>query len=215
MLLRYRFSTLAFLVTVYGVVAGTAEAHQPRFPGPGVSVVNDPDISQAWYAELGGEPAEYVIHVPDSLLLYVGVLVPRIPYVTEDYTAAVYAESNGVDEVVFVLDGPNATWADFFEPFAGDHYRQGPEKRVRVGPGTYKIVVSNTGNKGKYVLAIGERESFPPGEAARTIGQMPRLKRYFGKSVWTSYFNLSGVFVGVSAALVAGIVVLAVSLARR
>jgi hypothetical protein len=206
---------VAFLILAHGIVAGTAEAHQPRFPGQGVTIVNDPDVSQAWYAQLNGKPAEYRVEVPDSLLLYVSLLVPRISLVTEDYTAVVSNESNGASDVVFVLDGPNSTWTDFFEPFAGDHYWQGPEKRLKVGPGTYKIVVSNPGNKGKYVLAIGERESFPPGEIARLVGQMPKLKRYFGKSVLTSYFNYTGIFVGVTAAVVAGVVVLIVLLAHR
>jgi len=215
MKLRRKLSAIAFLMMICGVVAGTAEAHQPRFPGPGVTIVSDPDVSQAWYGRLNGEPAEYWVDVHDSLLLYVSVLAPRIPRVTKDYTVVVSTEWNGVGEEVFELDGPNSTWTDFFEPFAGDHYWQGPEKRLKVGPGTYKVVVSDPGNEGKYVLAIGERESFPPGEIARLVGQMPKLKRYFGKSVWTSYFNYTGIFVGVTAAVVAGVVVLIASLAHH
>lgn len=202
-------------MAIYGLVAGAAEAHQPRFPGPGVNVVSDPDVSQAWYAELLGEPAEYRVEVRDSLLLYAGVLVPAIPHVTQDYTVAVSAEAPDGEQVVFTLDGPAGQWSDFFEPVAGDHYWRGPEKRVNVGPGTYKVIVSNPGNTGKYVLAIGERESFPPAEIARVIGEMPRLKRYFGKSPWTAYFNGTGVFIGVTAAAIAGVVVLIVSLASR
>jgi hypothetical protein len=202
-------------MAIYGIVAGAAEAHQPRFPENGVNIVNDPDVSQAWYAELSGEPAEYQLEVQDSLLLYVGVLVPAIPHVTKDYTVAVSTETATGEQVVFALDGPAGQWSDFFEPVAGDHYWQGPERRVTVGPGTYKVRVSNPGNTGKYVLAIGERESFPPAEIARVMGEMPRLKRYFGKSVWTSYLNGTGIFIGVTAAAIAGVVVLIVVLANR
>jgi hypothetical protein len=202
-------------MAICGIVAGVAEAHQPRFPAPGVNIVNDPDVSQAWYAELSGEPAEYWLEVQDSLLLYVSVLVPSIPMVTKDYTAVVSTELNGVEQVVFTLDGPVGQWSDFFEPVAGDHYWQGPERRIKVGPGTYKVRVSNPGNKGKYVLAIGERESFPPAEIARVVGVMPRLKRYFGKSPWTAYFNGTGVFIGVTAAAIVGVIVLIVTLANR
>jgi hypothetical protein len=203
------------LLMIYGIISAPAEAHQPRFPGTGTTVVNDPDVSQAWYAELGGAPAEYRVVVKDSLLLYVAVLVPAMPFVTKDYTAVVSTGENGGEKVVFTLDRPAAEWTDFFEPVAGDHYWQGPEQRVRVGPGTYFVRVSNPGNRGKYVLAIGERESFPPSEIARVIGVMPKLKRYFGKSPWTAYFNGTGIFIGVTAAVVAGVVVLIASLANR
>ena len=73
------------LLMIYGIISAPAEAHQPRFPGTGTTVVNDPDVSQAWYAELGGAPAEYRVVVKDSLLLYVAVLVPAMPFVTKDY----------------------------------------------------------------------------------------------------------------------------------
>ena len=43
---------------------------------------------------------------------------------------------------------------------------------------------------------------------------MPALKRS-GKSAWTACFNYTGLFIGVTAVAVAGIVVLLVSLARR
>jgi len=145
----------------------------------------------------------------------VAVLVPAMPLVTKDYTAVVSTGENGGEKVVFTLDRPAAEWTDFFEPVAGDHYWQGPEQRVRVGPGTYLVRVSNPGNRGKYVLAIGERESFPPSEIARVIGVMPKLKRYFGKSPWTAYFNGTGCFIGVGLAAIAGVITLIVVLANR
>ena len=209
------FVMLTRLSVAATIVLGVAYAHQPKFPDEGVTVVTDPDVSQAFYGEFAGEPALYRIEVPDSLLLYVAVLVPNMPMVAKDVSAEVFVETDSVPETVAVLDAAASTWQPFHEPFANDDYFQGPEARTRVGPGDYMVRVTRPGNQGKYVLAIGERESFPPRVIARVIGDMPRLKRYFGKSPWTAYFNRSGLFLGTVAVAVAGVVTLVVLLAGR
>jgi hypothetical protein len=59
-----------------------------------------------------------------------------------------------------------------------------------VGPGVYRIQVSNVENRGKYVLAVGELEKFPPKVILRTLITLPKLKRdFFGKSPWLDPFS--------------------------
>lgn len=77
------------------------------------------------------------------------------------------------------LDGRKFHWTGFYEEFAGDQYRQGPEFDRQVPAGTYNIMVSNKDNQGKYSLAIGKIESFPLGESLKTLYRLPGLKIHF------------------------------------
>jgi hypothetical protein len=137
--------------------------------------VDKPEVSKAFYAELFGKPAVYEIVSPDSFALYVNVPVPDEVGIPTDLSVTV---TRGSDTIV-MLEGPAYKWTEFYEPFGGDSYLMGPELRLRVGPGTYVATVSRPGNKGRYVLAVGEREEFSFGDMVRTIGLMPRLKRDF------------------------------------
>jgi len=169
---------LTFLLLAAIMVSGarTAYAHQPKMvTEPGVTLVEKPEVSQAFYAELFGSPAVYEIASPDSFDLYVNILVPDEAGVPADLTVTV---TSGADTVV-VLDGPGERCTKFYEPFGGDMYLMGPERRLRVGPGTYVATVTRPGNKGRYVFAVGEREEFPLREIVRIVGLMPRLKRDF------------------------------------
>jgi len=156
--------------------AVTAYAHQPRMvTDTGVTRVDKPEVSQAFYAELFGEPARFEIVSPESFDLYVNILVPDEVGMPTDLSVTV---TSGTDTIV-VLDGPARTWTKFYEPFGGDSYLVGPEHRMRVGPGTYVATVSRPGNEGRYVFAVGEREEFTLGEIVRVVGLMPRLKQDF------------------------------------
>jgi hypothetical protein len=194
---------LAFLL------AGTALAHQPRLVDDKPSIeVKDPEISQAFYARLAGSPQSYYIRSDVPLRLYVNLLVPEMPGIETDYEAVIARETRGGEEVLARLDGKGYAWRPFFEPFGGDHYRLGPEYDEQVTAGTYIIAVSSPDNEGKYALAIGKIEKFPPKEMARTIVALPKLKKYFGKSPWTAYFNLSGLFLVVAVGAVVGLAAL-------
>jgi hypothetical protein len=156
--------------------AGTVYAHQPHLvTETGVTRVDKPEVSKAFYAELSGEPAVYEITNLDSFELYVNILVPDEVGIPTDLSVTV---TRGTDTVA-VLEGPAHKWTRFYEPFGGDSYLVGPDLRLRTGPGTYVATVSRPGNKGRYVLAVGEREAFSLGDMVRTIGLMPRLKRDF------------------------------------
>ena len=206
--------TRLFLVLL--LLAGSGLAHQPRFPDEGMTEGRNPEVSQAFYAELKGEPDLYCITDDDSFQLYVQLLVPDIPNVTRDYMAEVFTKSDTGRQFITRLDGPAAEWTEFYEPFAGDNYFTGPEFSARVGPGDYFVEVTSPDNLGKYVLVVGRAESFPPGEIVRTLGMMPKLKKdYFGKPAYTACFNYIGACIGVGTVVVVGIVVGIVLLARR
>ena len=190
-------------------ICGPVLAHQPRLVDnrPAIEVQN-PEISQAFYARLSGEPQTYHIRSQVPLRLYVNLLVPDMPGIETDYEAVIYRTEDAAESVLARLDGKAYDWRPFFEPFGGDHYRLGPEYDEDVPAGTYTVVVSSPDNQGKYALAVGKIEKFPPKEMARTFVTLPKLKKYFGKSPWTAYFNLSGVFLLVVVGAVAGLAAL-------
>ena len=155
-----------------------AAAHQPFVPGATSSiVVTDPTISKAYYAELKGQPDTYHISSDASFVLYLNVLVPAIASVTEDYTLTIVKDG---ERLAVVVPGTEA-WKAFDEPFGRDRYLMGAEYRQRVPSGHYDIVVSSPDNVGKYVMAIGEVESFSMSEVLRTMTTMVAVKHYFGK----------------------------------
>jgi len=197
----------AFVLFV--LAAGAAFAHQPRLVDDRPSIiVRDPEISQAFYARLAGNPQTYYIWSEAPLRLYVNLLVPDIPGIETDYEAAIFRETDGKEELLARLDGKAYAWRPFFEPFGGDRYLLGPEYDEQVSAGAYRVVVTSPDNAGKYALAVGKIEKFPPKEMARTIVALPKLKRYFDKSPWTALFNLSGAFLLAAIGAVAGLAAL-------
>ncbi len=168
-------------------------AHQPRVGFEGILEnpiqVEKPEISKAYYGELEGNPEYYEINSDDDFLLYLNILAPDIQGARKDFIVEVLQN----DKIIFILD--DANWGEFYEPFGGDNYLMGPELEEQVASGTYIIKVSNPDNVGKYSLAVGKIESFPPIEIIKTIFALPKLKKdFFNKSPLTAYFNYSGLF---------------------
>jgi len=197
------FKTL-LLVCLLLAVGPTALAHLPRLvTGDQAVKVQDPEVSQAFYARLRGNPAVYEIRAPGEFLLYVNLLVPDVPGIATDISARVIrVGEDGGETILSFLDGENSRWEPFFEPFAGDRYLIGPEFERTVLSGHYRIEVFNPQNTGKYVLAVGKREAFTPAETLHTIKTLPALKRdFFGKSPLTAFFNLVGLFMLISGAI--------------
>jgi hypothetical protein len=198
-----------FALALFLMATGAAFAHQPRFVGDQPSVVvRDPEVSQAFYARLTGNPQTYHIKSEAPLRLYVNLLVPDIAGIETDYEAAIFRETGGEPELLARLEGKTHPWRPFFEPFGGDRYLLGPEYDEQVPAGAYAVVITSPDDTGKYVLAVGKIEKFPPKAMARTLVALPRLKRYFGKSPLTAYFNLSGVFLAVTVGAIAGLAAL-------
>ena len=184
------------LVLAAAAAAGTAYAHQPRLVGTRpFTEVRKPEISQAFYGRLDNSPHLYRIRSDKPFKLYVNTLVPDLPNIDKDVSAEIFKDKDTPENLIRRLDGPSFAWKPFFEPFGGDHYFLGPEFEENVPAGTYWVRVTSADNAGKYALAIGKKESFPPGEILKTIALLPRLKKeFFEKSPLTAFWNLSGAF---------------------
>lgn len=182
------------IVIAMAWMPASALAHQPRIVASGVTDVHDPELSQAFYGALVGAPAIYRIVADDAFDLYVNVLVPERTNANGIFSVDVIRRIGERQIQEMSLDGTAAEWVPFYEPFGGDHYRKGPEFRMRAKPGMYEIVVWNAAMEGAYTLAIGEREQW----GGRSIGQLlvvlPVLKaQFFGWSIPEIVFSRIGI----------------------
>jgi len=185
-----------------------ADAHQPRIiTGNELVEIENPEISQAFYGVMTGEPANFQIVTEMPFKLYAGVLVPDIEGIDKDVSAEIISLEDSTIKIL--LDGSVHEWERFHEEFANDWYFNGPEmEETEVPAGTYNIRVYSTDNQGKYVLVVGKIEAFPLDEAIKTILTLPELKKdFFNKSPLTAYFNLIGLFMLII--FVAGLIVIA------
>ncbi|MDD2753597.1 MAG: hypothetical protein PHT44_03240 [Candidatus Portnoybacteria bacterium] len=183
-----------------------ASAHQPRLvETKGLAQVQNPEISQAFYDQLNGTYQDFKIDSAKPFELYANILVPDLPMLKTDMSAEVFKLTPATTSLA-VLDGAKFTWAQFYEPFAGDSYLKGPEFKQEVGAGQYLIRVFSSNYKGKYALAIGEQESFPISEMWNTLMVLPTLKSdFFNKPVWTIFFNYIGLFLLIAILILAAI----------
>lgn len=206
--------TFVFLVPsiLFGFFFGVAAlAHQPRLvQGKEAVVIKNPEISQAFYGELSGQPQIFEINSANNFAFYAGLLVPDLPGIKKDIFVDIYYSAGGKQNLAARLNGPRHEWTQFYEPFAGDSYWQGPELKTPGKTGQYLIkvfsgcpaganeaalVAEDCANQGKYVLVVGEKETFPLVEILRTIFVLPQLKAgFFDKSPLSAYFNYTGLF---------------------
>lgn len=168
-------------------------AHQPNYVANQTVVeIIDPEISKAYYGELDGEKVSYKINSESDFDLYLGVLVPDIKGISKDYSAVVFDSKN--NQVAF-LDGGNFEWSRFYEEFAGDWYWKGPEFKQRVASGSYTVEISNIKNIGKYILTVGEIESFPINKTIETFSQLIKVKEHsFNKPWYSAFLNKVALF---------------------
>lgn len=182
----------------------TVSAHQPRIVSGELTVIENPEVSQAFYGNLKGEHVYYEIRSDNEFDLYVSILVPDIKDIGKDVSVEVFLVNSEKDyqkytenekEPLIFLNASEHNWTHYYEEFAGDDYFKGPEEKIRAEKGTYLIKVQSPDNEGKYVLVVGEKEEFPLNEIVKTIFTLPGLKKnFFEKSPLTAYFNLIGVF---------------------
>ncbi|MBW2965592.1 hypothetical protein KY342_00645 [Candidatus Woesearchaeota archaeon] len=172
------------------LLAGCVCAHQPRLvynlesSEQNPIKIENPEISQAFYGNLKGNPDYYKISSEEEFKFYLGVLAPAVSNARTDFTVEIF-----FDESIKILK-KNESWDLFYEEFAGDSYFEGPELEFTAKPANYLIKVSNPGNEGKYVISVGRIENFPLDETIKTYLALPSLKMYFEKSPLTAYFNL-------------------------
>lgn len=175
---------LFWTICILSLAIGSAVlAHQPRLVESDFTLIQNPEVSQAFYGELNGQPHYYQIQAGGSIHLYVGILVPDVEDIDQDVSVEISKDG----EFYRLLDGRNFAWQAFYEEFGGDDYFEGPEMTAEAEAGIYVLKVLSPDNYGKYVLAVGEREEFPINEMMNTLINLPRLKKFFGKSPWQAF----------------------------
>ncbi len=152
-----------------------ALAHQPREVTSENIVVFKPEISKAYYGTRSGQSHFYTINKKSSFGLYVNVLVPFIEGAGKNILVEIFQDNQALG----ILSPDKKDWKEFFEPFGHSTYWQGPEFKMRAEAGSYKIIVKSKEKNIRYVLAIGEIESFDWKEGLNAILLIPDLKRNF------------------------------------
>jgi hypothetical protein len=183
------------------LLAAQALAHQPVIVGEEPLIIDNPEISRAFYDELKGTPRSYLIESDKEFDLYVNLLAPKNTNPAGRYSARIYQVQGEERTLLAEIIGDSVEWKEFYEPFGGDSYLKGPEFKQLVPAGKYAIEVYNPANQGKYVLAVGEKEFFGPGEIANVYITVPRLKAdFFGSNpisfLWTPFGILAVIVFG-------------------
>lgn len=194
-----------------------AFAHQPRLIEEKTTEVVAPEVSKAYYARLTGEPHLYRIQSDAPFRLYANLLLPDVPDAKKDVSAAVL-KADDPEHPLAILGGSDAVWKSFHEEFGNDEYLQSAEFKQDVPAGNYEVRVWSSNNDSAYVLAIGEKEEFPPKEILNALSVMPRIKEaIFGKPWYAAYLTpfLLPKLAMMALALIVVIAVVVVLLRRR
>ncbi len=207
--------TMFFCCSLAFFLPLTASAHQPRIvSGRGPVVVAEPEVSRVYYGKLNGAEQWFRISSSRTFELYLGILSPKVAGAVTDTRVLLFKDTvrNGEDKVtpaglIKELNWPYTEWHDYYENFGGDWYLRGPEFRKILPAGDYAAVVTRKGEpgEGRYALAIGGQEKFPPPEIIKALILLPKLKAsFFDKSPWTAYFNLAGLYLAALILILAG-----------
>lgn len=203
---NFKFKSIIFFFVLFLSIC-TVAAHQPRVDvGTNTTIYNpiiieNPEISQAFYGNLKGTPDYYQITSDKPFELYLNLLVPASPGLGGSLPSAQVTDPSG--KIILTLNGTNSTWTPYFEEFGGDYYLKGPEGAKNVSAGTYTIKVYNANNQGKYSMAVGKIEAFPLDESLNAIINLPILKeQFFGKSVTILFLEFFGIILALGTIMV-------------
>jgi len=186
------------------LIASAALAHQPVIVGKDTFTIEKPEISRAFYHELSGQPRSYFINADKAFDLYLNLLVPKNTNANGRYSARVYRLDDGKRALLANVKAESVVWQEFYEPFGGDTYVKGPEFKQNVPAGRYEIEVYSADNRGKYVLAVGEKEYFGPKEIANVYTEVPKLKsEFFGTNPLTFLATPFGIVL----VIIAGVII--------
>jgi hypothetical protein len=179
--------TLLLCVLILSLMVTDIYAHRPVIVKNESSkdkpvIVKKPEISYAFYGILSGEPHYYKIVSSKPFELYTNILVPDYspktePIAKHDISFEILKDNTPI----FTVDGNNAEWKRFYEPYGKDNYYMGPEYDKNVEAGTYYVKVFNKTNTGKYSLATGKIEKFTPWGLIGAIFKARSLDKWFFK----------------------------------
>ncbi|WP_414470422.1 hypothetical protein [Methanobacterium sp. ACI-7] len=203
---NFKFKAIILFFVLFLSVCVVA-AHQPRVDiGTTTSpqdpiIVENPEISQAFYGNLKGTPDYYQITSDKPFEMYLNILVPASPGLGGTLPSVEVTDSSG--KIILTMNGTTGAWTPYFEEFGGDYYLKGPEVTKDVPAGTYNIKVFNADNRGKYSLAIGKIEAFPADESLNAIISLPILKeQFFGKPVTELFLEFLGIILALGTTMV-------------
>ena len=178
------------VLLVMALCSDLLSAHQPILAGD-ISRsrekpfdVKEPEISKAIFAELNGAADFFRIESDSAFNFYVGLTKPKLDgcQVERKFSLELLSEDFSL---ITTVDGISFDWWPWYEEFGRKWYWVGPEigedfkSNHMLDKGTYYIRVHNELNKGNYVLAIGDIESFPIGVMARMLRDLPKINRKF------------------------------------
>lgn len=202
-----RFWIVICLMLFFAVTK--VSAHQPRIVSGTYTEIKSPEISQAFYGELNGQPELFGIRSDRPFRLYVGVLVPDIKNVSKDVSAKIFKD----DQELYFLNASSSDWHSFYEEYGGDNYFWGPEYKAddstanklkgrQMEAGVYLIKLFSPNNTGKYILAVGDKEVFPPKEIIHAVAISPQLKtNFFEESILSIFYGRSALYLFVPVAI--------------
>lgn len=186
--MKYFLSVSLFLLIVG---PSLASAHQPQIVDgeQAVRVIEDPEVSKAYYGELTGEPHAFTIDAHEPFDFYMNILVPDVPSAKKDVSAALINPAHP-EVPLAIVGGAEAKWEPFFEEFARDNYFRADEYRAELPAGEYEIRVWSSNNDSAYSLAIGEIESFGFRDIVDAYVRIPQIKSFFfEKSPFSALFT--------------------------
>jgi len=171
-------------------------------------VIDKPEISLAIYEELNNKPHYYKIDSKKNFKLYVGILTPKlsseseIPVEKKIYFDLLDSNFNkiyfdkyptGLKEGKF--EGETDIWWKWFEPFGRKDYWVGPQiggngtnenDNFKSAPenhdypaGVYYIKIYNNENKGRYSLAVGDKEEFSISDIVNLPFKINKINKFW------------------------------------
>lgn len=151
-------------------------------------IVDNPEVSKAFYGKLKGSPHKYKIVSDEPFNLYVSLLAP---YVGQEESSDLEFHIMKDDEKIVMMHDYE-DWEKWYEEFGGDWYLQGPSYEAEVPSGVYIIEVHSETNSEDYSLAIGRIERFGLLDTVKVVFLLPLIKALY----WGNYVNIA--FYGVA-----------------
>jgi len=168
--------------------AGTAHAYVPQVVVQeslhDITVIDDPELSQAFFGELQDFPHTYEIRADKSFTLYTQIRVPELESSKNNVSGIIIKEQKKgrVEEVARFL-ALDAQWAVHKDTLIGEEYREGAQFEKELGPGVYRLEVHTPDNLEKYILRVGKKEDMNIGYF-ELLGRIIDIKKFYETSVF-------------------------------
>lgn len=148
-------------------------------------VTLDTQSENTWYiGELNRFPHTYQFDLTEPQSVSFAILVPELdtPEMKPGGIIVRQVAEGGVAEVTR-LNPKEVEWEVWSDSVTGDTYLRGPAYQGELEPGSYLIEVQAPSNQGKYALQYGEGSPTEGVGYFASVGSLPALKRWHGKSV--------------------------------